>query len=52
MDKYLEDNKIIYNLQFGFRKKYSTEHALLSITEQIKTNFHQKKYSRGVFVDL
>ena len=52
MEKYLEDNKIIYNLQFGFRKKYSTEHALLSITEQIKTNFHQKKYSCGVFVDF
>jgi len=52
MEKYLEDNKIIYNLQFGFRKKYSTEHALLSITEQIKSNFHQKKYSCGVFVDL
>ena len=42
MEKYLEDIKIIYNLQFGFRKKYLTEHALLSITEQIKTNFHQK----------
>ena len=50
MEKYLEDNKIIYSLQFGFRKKYLTEHALLSITEQIKTNFHQ--YSCGVFVDL
>ena len=49
---YLENNKIIYDLQFGFRKRFSTEHALLSITQQIKSNFKQQKFSCGVFVDL
>ena len=27
---------IIYNLQFGFRQKYSTSHALINITEKIR----------------
>ena len=27
------NNNIIYNLQFGFRKQYSTSHALINITE-------------------
>ena len=31
--KFLEDQKCIYNHQFGFRKKHSTVHALIDITE-------------------
>ena len=52
LERYLERNKIIYNHQFGFHKGYSTEHALMSITEQIKSNCRLKKFSCGVFVDL
>ena len=33
---FLNNNDIIYNLQFGFRKQYSTSHALISITENIR----------------
>ena len=32
---FLNNNNIIYNLQFGFRKQYSTCHALINITENI-----------------
>ena len=52
LESYLENNNIIYDHQFGFRKSFSTEHALMSITEQIKSNFASKTYSCGVFVDL
>ena len=52
LESYLERNSILYNHQFGFRKSYSTEHALMSITEQIKSNFRMKSFSCGVFVDL
>ena len=52
LERYLERNNMIYNHQFGFRRSYSTEHALMSITEQIKSNFRTKSYSCGVFVDL
>ena len=33
---FLNNNDVIYNLQFGFRKQYSTSHALISITENIR----------------
>ena len=49
---FLSDNKSLYNLQFGFREKHSTNHALLSIVEQIRENLDNKTFSCGVFVDL
>ena len=33
---YLEELKILYPLQFGFREKCSTTHALISTTESIR----------------
>ena len=48
----MNENNLIYEYQFGFRKKYSTNHALLSIIEQIKSNLDTKKFACGVFVDL
>ena len=41
-----------YKLQFGFRKKFSTNHALLSIIEEIRSKLDNKHFSCGVFVDL
>ena len=32
---FLNNNNIIYNLQFGFRQKYYLSHALINITESI-----------------
>ena len=52
LESYLETNNILYHHQFGFRKGYSTEHALMSITEQINSNFRKNCFSCGVFVDL
>ena len=43
LESYLESQDIIFKHQFGFRKGYSTEHALMSITEQIKKNFNQTR---------
>ena len=33
---FLNENNVIYNLQFGFRKQYSISHALINITENIR----------------
>ena len=33
---FLNSNNIIYNLQFKFRQQYSTSHALVNITENIR----------------
>jgi len=52
IESFLHSFDIIYRLQFGFRKKYSTNHALLSIVEQIRSNLDNKTFSCGVFVDL
>ena len=42
----------IYNLQFGFRPIHSTNLALISITEQIKTSLDKNKFVCGVFLDF
>ena len=52
LESFLDINDIMYNLQFGFRKKHSTNHALLSIVEKIRSNLDKKTFSCGVFVDL
>ena len=43
---------LIYSLQFGFRQKYSTVHALISLTESIRKNLDYGQVSCGIFVDL
>ena len=52
IELFLDEFKIIYAKQFGFRKKHSTNHALLSIVEQIRKNMDNKIFPCGVFVDL
>ena len=43
---------MFFDLQFGFKSKYSTSHALLSILDEIRNNLDNNAYSCGVFVDL
>ena len=40
---FIEDTQCIYSLQFGFRKKHSTNHALVDITETIRQALDDKK---------
>ena len=49
---FLNSNNIIYNLQFGFRQQYSTSHALINITENIRKALDDGDIGCGVFVDL
>ena len=49
---FLNNNNIIYNLQFGFRQQYSTSHALINITENIRKALDDRNIGCGVFVDL
>ena len=52
LDNFLSTSEIIYKFQFGFRKQYSTNHALLRIVEQIRTALDNNTFSFGVFIDL
>ena len=49
---YLTKNDLISAKQFGFRSKFSTIHALSSITERIKQLLDTGHYVCGIFIDL
>ena len=49
---FLNKNNVTYNLQFGFRKQYSTSHALINITENIRKALDDGNVGCGVFADL
>ena len=52
MYDYIDKNQFIYGRQFGFRTKHSTNHALISTTEAIKSQIDNGNYVGGVFIDL
>ena len=39
-------------LQFGFRQKHSTTHALINRTESIRQSLDEGIFDCGIFVDL
>ena len=49
---YLECHNVLYSLQFGFRQKCSTNHALISITESIRYSIDNNEFGCGIFIDL
>ena len=49
---FLTLHNCIYELQFGFRSKHSTNHALLSITEKVREALDDSNYACGIFIDL
>ena len=52
MYEFLEVKNILFENQFGFRMQNSTIHALLQITEQIKSSMEDGKFRCGIFIDL
>ena len=48
---YLESRNILYPLQFGFRQKCSTNHALIQITESIRNSIDNNEFGYGIFID-
>ena len=52
MYDFAEQNKLIYERQFGFRARHSTNHALIGTTESITSQIDQGNYVGGVFIDL
>ena len=52
LNHFLEQHKVFYALQFDFCLNTSTNNALMSITENIQTNFDKNELTAGVFNDL
>ena len=50
--EFLDKMNIFYSLQFGFREKHSTNHALISMTESIRNTIDNGKFGCGVFIVL
>ena len=49
---FLKDHKVIDPLQFGFQENHSIDHALISMTEEIRSTLDKKKFGCGIFLDL
>ena len=52
MYKFLTKYNVLYEYQFGFRKGYSTNLALIDVIEKIKAAIDNNKFVCGVFLDL
>ena len=50
--KFVKDCHILYDQQYGFRSKHSTQHATLDIVNTILQNMDNGQFSYGVFIDL
>ena len=52
LSNYLDICNLIYVMHFVFRPKYSTAHALINITENIRQSLDEGSFGCGIFVDL
>ena len=50
--EFINENDVIYNLQFGFRKNHSTAMALTLLNEKISKALYDGEYVLGVFLDF
>ena len=52
LPNFLDISNLIYSLQFSFRPKYSTTHALINLTESIRQSLDEGSFGFGIIVDL
>ena len=52
LQKYLKDQNILYEKQFGSQTGHSTEHAIAQLVDQAYEAFEKNQYTLGVFIDL
>ena len=49
---FLAKKETIFSLQFNFRQKYSTTHALIHLTDKMRHEIGKGNYAFGIFVDF
>ena len=49
---FLNKEKVLFEKQFGFRSKYSTHYALLSIVDKIQRSIDEREIPCGIILDL
>ena len=52
LTSFLDDNKILYKYQFGFRAKHSTTQAVTEIVDNLLEELDNGKVTAGIYLDL
>ena len=50
--QFLEGKQILHYRQFGLRKDFSTNHAILTLLERIQKALDDGQFACGIFIDL
>ena len=50
--EFLNEQKVLYCKQYGFRKSFSTAHAIINLIDNIESAIDHIKFVYGVFIDL
>ena len=50
--EFLVEKQILYYRQFGFRKDFSTDHAILTLLVSIQKALDDRQFACGIFIDL
>ena len=50
--KYLKENNILYEKQFGFQGGYSTNDTIVQLVDKMFDSFEKEQLGLGVFIDL
>ena len=52
LQKFLETYEVVFSMQFGFHSGHSTDQALVTLTENIKSTLDNNRLGCGIFIDL
>ena len=52
LQRYLKDQNILHNKQFGFQTGHSTDRAIAQLVDQLYEAFEKNGYTLGVLIDL
>ena len=50
--KYLENNNLLFDKQFGFQLNNSTEHAILQLVNDISSSLERGDYTLEIIIDF
>ena len=52
INEFVEENDVIYNLHFGFKKNHSIAIVLTILYDKISKALYEREYVLGVFLDF
>ena len=52
LTEFREEKQFLYIKQFGFRKDFPTNHAILTLLESIQKALDDRQFACGIFIDL